>query len=104
LNICEAWPNSNTKSGADENERRSVLKFLLTSRSGAGFVNDIKHTFDECHLITVPTLIIASTYDKSVSPENSIKAAQQITGAELMMIPAESHLIWFSKYRMEIEN
>jgi len=33
-----------------------------------------------------------------------IKASQQISGAELMMIPAESHLIWFSKYKVEIEN
>lgn len=88
----------------DENERRAVLKFLQALRSGAGFLNDIKHTFDECHLITVPALIIASTNDKSVSPENSIKAAQQITGAELMMIPAQSHLIWFSKYKTDIEN
>jgi pimeloyl-ACP methyl ester carboxylesterase len=52
----------------------------------------------------VPTLIIASTNDKSVSPQNSIKAAQQIKGAELLMIPAECHLIWFSKYKIEIEN
>ncbi|GBF33226.1 aromatic hydrocarbon catabolism protein [Desulfocucumis palustris] len=88
----------------DENERRAVLKFLLASRSGAGFLNDIKHTFDDFTQITVPTLIIASTYDKSVSPENSIKAAKQIKGAELMMIPAQSHLIWFSKYKTEIEN
>ncbi|WP_407312422.1 alpha/beta fold hydrolase [Desulfosporosinus sp. SB140] len=88
----------------DEKERRAVLKFLLASRSGEGFLNDIKHTFNEFNLITVPTLIIASTYDKSVSPENSIKAAEQITGAELMMIPAQSHLIWFSKYKTEIEN
>ncbi|MDF2942656.1 MAG: alpha/beta hydrolase [Herbinix sp.] len=88
----------------DENERRAVLKFLLASRSGAGFLNDIKHTFDDFSLITAPTLIIASTYDKSVSPANSIKAAQQIAGAELMMLPAQSHLIWFSKYRKDIEN
>ncbi len=88
----------------DENERRQVLKFLLASRSGAGFANDIKHTFNECRFITVPALIIASTYDKSVSPENSIKAAEQIPGAELMMIPAPSHLIWFSKYKKDIED
>ena len=90
----------------NEKERKSVLEFLLVSRSGSGFLNDIKHTFafDKLNLITVPTLIIASSNDKSVSPLNSIKASQQISGAELMMIPAESHLIWFSKYKVEIEN
>jgi len=90
----------------NEKERQSVLEFLLGSRSGSGFLHDIKHTFefDKLNLITVPTLIIASSNDKSVSPQNSIKAAQQISGAELMMIPAESHLIWFSKYKGEIEN
>ena len=92
--------------GWNEKERKSVLEFLLGSRSGSGFLNDIKHTFafENLNLITVPTLIIASSNDKSVSPLNSIKASQQINGAELMMIPAESHLIWFSKYKTEIEN
>lgn len=88
----------------DEKERREVLEFLLACRSGAGFLNDINHTFDKFNLITVPTLIIASTNDRSVSPQNSIKAAQLINGAEILMIPAESHLIWFSKYKTEIEN
>lgn len=90
----------------NEKERKSVLEFLLGSRSGSGFLNDIKHTFafDKLNQITVPTLIIASSNDKSVSPLNSIKASQQISGAELMMTPAECHLIWFSKYKVEIEN
>jgi len=35
---------------------------------------------------------------------HSIKSSQQINGSQLMMIPAESHLIWFSKYKDEIEN
>ena len=90
--------------GWDEKKRRAVLEFLLTLRSGAGFLNDINHKFCELNLINVPTLIIASNNDKSVSPQNSIKAAQQIKGAELLMVPAESHLIWFSKYNIEIEN
>lgn len=86
-------------------ERRSVLEFLLDSRSASGFLNDIKHRFrvDEFNLIFVPTLIIASSNDNTVSPQNSIIASQQIKGAELMLIPAESHLIWFSKYKEEIE-
>jgi len=88
----------------DTKERREVLEFLLACRSGAGFLNDINHTFDKFNLITVPTLIIASTNDKSVSPQNSIKAAQQIKGAELLLVPAESHLIWFSIFKTEIEN
>lgn len=90
----------------NEKERQSVLEFLLGSRSGSGFLNDIKHTFafDKLNLITVPTLIIASSHDKSVSPLNSIKASEQIPGAELMMTPAECHLIWFSKYKAEIEH
>lgn len=69
----------------DEKERKSVLEFLLGLRSGSGFLYDIKHTFafDELNLITVPTLIIAGSNDKSVSPLNSIKASEQINGAQL---------------------
>jgi len=29
----------------NEKERKLVLEFLLGSRSGSGFLNDIKHTF-----------------------------------------------------------
>lgn len=59
--------------GWNEKECQSVLEFLLVSRSGSGFLNDIKHTFtfDKLNRITVPTLIIASSNDKSVSPLNS---------------------------------
>jgi pimeloyl-ACP methyl ester carboxylesterase len=88
----------------NKEERREVLEFLLASRSGAGFLNDISHTCDNLSLITVPTLIIASIYDKAVNPQHSRIAAEQICGAELMMVPSDSHLIWFSKYKVEIEN
>ena len=51
----------------NEKERHEVLEFLLACRSGSGFINDIYHTCDQLNLITSPTLIIASTYDKSVA-------------------------------------
>jgi pimeloyl-ACP methyl ester carboxylesterase len=90
----------------DGSERMAVLDFLVGSRSGSGFLLDIKHKFNEGDLesIAVPTLIITSKYDKSVSPENSIKAAKYIKNAELMMVEAESHLIWFSNYKADIES
>jgi hypothetical protein len=39
-----------------------------------------------------------------LGPQHSQNAAKLIKGAQLMMVPAESHLIWFSKYKLEIEN
>ncbi len=88
----------------DENERNEVLLFLINSRSGAGFLNDINHTFDEFQLIITPTLIIASSYDQSVNPKNSTNAAEGISCSELMLIPVSSHLIWFGGFRKEIED
>lgn len=94
--VIKSWNNT---------QRRAVLDFLMNSRSGAGFLHDISdNPFTDFASVTVPTLVIASKNDRSVSPENSIKAAQQIKGAELYMTDAESHLIWFSRYKTDMEN
>ncbi len=84
-------------------QQQAALAFLLTSRSGAGFLHDLQHQSGDLHRITAPTLIIASQYDGSVDASHANEAATHIPNAELYVSPAESHLMWFSKHNAAIE-
>jgi pimeloyl-ACP methyl ester carboxylesterase len=80
--------------------------FLLASRSGAGFLQDMRHRCGDLGRITAPTLIIASQYGKydgSVALTHALYAAEHIPDAELVVCPAESHLLWFSPHTDEVE-
>jgi pimeloyl-ACP methyl ester carboxylesterase len=90
--------------GWNPQEQNAVVAFLLASRSGAGFLLDIRHRFSGYEAIRTPALIIASSNDHSVRPEHSLVAARGIVGAELMMLPALTHLIWFSPFIARIES
>ncbi len=85
-------------------ERRSILDFILISRSGSGFLNDLKHRCGDLDRITAPTLVIDSKFDGSKSPLHAEYAISNIHNSELMASNAESHLIWFSKENSEIES
>jgi len=84
-------------------QQRAALAFLLTSRSGAGFLHDIHHRCGDLGRITAPTLIIASQYDGSVDLTHARYAADHIPDAELFVCPAESHLFWFSSFNTDVE-
>lgn len=84
-------------------QRRATLQFLVASRSGAGFLHDIRHVCGDLRRISAPTLIIESRYDGSKSPDHATFAADHIANAKLFVVPAESHLMWFSDYNAEIE-
>ncbi len=86
-----------------QEQRRAALAFLLPSRSGSGFLHDLRHICGDLGRIAAPTLIIESKYDGSKDPTHATYAADHIPKAELFVIPAESHLMWFSSYNEIIE-
>ena len=84
-------------------EKQSILDFILVSRSGSGFLNDLNHKCGDLNRITAPTLVIDSKFDGSKSSFHAEYAVSKIQGSILMKSNAESHLIWFSKENREIE-
>jgi pimeloyl-ACP methyl ester carboxylesterase len=85
-------------------QQQAALAFLLASRSGAGFLHDLQHQCGDLQRITAPTLVIESKYDGSVDASHASYAADHIPNADLFISPAESHLMWFSRFNAEIEN
>ncbi|MGZ3673748.1 MAG: alpha/beta fold hydrolase [Ktedonobacterales bacterium] len=86
-----------------EEQRRAALAFLLPSRSASGFLHDLRHVCGDLSRITAPTLIIESKYDGSKDTSHAAYAADHIPNADLFVVPAESHLMWFSSYSRAIE-
>jgi pimeloyl-ACP methyl ester carboxylesterase len=86
-----------------QEQRRAALAFVLPSRSGSGFMHDLHHRCGDLRRITAPTLIIVSKYDGSMDASHASYAADHILHADLFVIPAESHLMWFSSYNEDIE-
>ena len=84
-------------------QRQAALDMLLASQSGSGFMHDLHHHCGDLHRITAPTLVIGSKYDGSVSASHAHYAADHIPDAELFVSPAESHLLWFSRYNSATE-
>jgi pimeloyl-ACP methyl ester carboxylesterase len=84
-------------------QQRDALTFLLASRSGSGFLYDIRHHCGDLGRITAPTLIIASQFDGAVDLMHARYAAEHIANAELLVCPAESHLLWFSACTTDVE-
>jgi pimeloyl-ACP methyl ester carboxylesterase len=85
-------------------QRQAAIDFLLASRSGSGFMNDLQHHCGDLRRITAPTLIIASKYDGAVDASHASYAADHISNSDLFISPAESHLMWFSAYNPAIES
>jgi pimeloyl-ACP methyl ester carboxylesterase len=83
-------------------QRQATLALLLALRSGSGFLHDIHHRCGDLSRIAAPTLIIESKYDGSKDSTHASYAADHIPHAELFLSPAESHLLWFSRYDEEI--
>ncbi len=82
---------------------QAFIDYLCHLRSESGFLLDIQHQSGDLQKIQAPTLIVHSRYDKSVPVSHAKYAADRIPKSELMMTEAESHLIWFSKHRSQIE-
>jgi len=70
---------------------------LKASDSGYGFVCDIDHKAKDIHLITVPTLIGHSPFDKNVPFSHALYAKKRIPNSQLFIAPVKSHLIYMGK-------
>jgi pimeloyl-ACP methyl ester carboxylesterase len=86
-----------------QTQQEEALAMLLSLRSGSGFLQDFHHLCGNLGRITAPTLVIRSQYDGAISSVHANYAADHIPDAELFISPAESHLLWFSPYNLEIE-
>lgn len=77
------------------------LKELFSKlASGRGFMNDCRPPQAMPTNVAVPTLIIHSKYDKSVSLDHARSLQRLILDAQLYVSDAKSHMIWYdSAYR-----
>ncbi len=86
-----------------QEHQQAALAMLVSLRSGSGFLLDLHHLCGDLRRITAPTLIIRSRYDGSIDAVHASYAADRIVNSELFVSPAESHLLWFSRYNAAIE-
>ncbi|MBN2613693.1 MAG: alpha/beta hydrolase [Bacteroidales bacterium] len=86
--VLEDWTDDDIK---------DYEKYLLKCSSGYGFINDIDHKAKDIHLITVPTLISHSPFDKNVPFSHAIYAHKKIKNSRLFIAPAKSHLNYQGK-------
>lgn len=103
MKILSTLPVNQVMATMNQSHQQAALALLLASRSGSGFLHDMHHHCGDLSRITAPTLIIESKYDGSKDPSHAIYAAEHIANAELVLSPAESHLLWFSLYDEEIQ-
>ncbi len=71
-----------------------VKRMLQTSQASTGFLNDIEHKVDNLATITKPVLVMYSPNDKTVSPNNARRIADEIATCELYEVQSDTHLIW----------
>lgn len=80
---------------------KKLLKMINRYSSDKGFIYDLEHQTEREVLqkINLPTLILHSNYDKSVSFEHAEYAAANIKGAEIYADDFWGHLIWIGSGR-----
>jgi len=84
-------------------QQAMTLQMITESRSGAGFLNDVKHRSGDLSRITAPTFIVHSRFDGGVDFTHAEYSARHIRQAQLFEVPAESHLMWFGPANIAIE-
>lgn len=77
-----------------EEDMDFIKRMLLTSRSGRGFINDIEHKVDNLAYISARVLVMYSPHDRTVSPKNARRLADEIPNCELHPVDSDTHLIW----------
>ena len=75
-----------------------VKRMLQSSRSGTGFMNDIEHHVIDLASITAPVLVMYSSNDRTVSPQNAQRIALEVATCELYTVPSDTHLIWIGSH------
>ncbi|MBN1187417.1 MAG: alpha/beta hydrolase [Bacteroidales bacterium] len=81
----------------DEKDIGFYGDMLSHLNSGNGFVHNIDHKAKDIHLITVPTLITHSPFDKNVPFSHALYAHKNIKNSQLYIAPAVSHIIYMGK-------
>ena len=87
-------------------EALELCRALQHYRSGRGFINDLGQGLDggELEMITCPTLILHSRYDKAVSPLHAQHAKAKIPHARLVLYDNPwGHLLWLGKEAAALE-
>lgn len=79
-----------------------IKRMLRTSQASTGFLNDIEHTVDHSAAITKPVLVMYSPNDRTVSPKNAQRIADEIATSELYEVPSDTHLIWIGKSAKDV--
>ncbi len=75
-------------------DRRSMLDFLLSCRSGRGFTLDLRPPTDVTARVAQPTLILATRTDGSVAWDHPSRLAEALPDARLVEVPSPTHLLW----------
>lgn len=75
-------------------DRDRLVSMFSAMRSARGFLNDLRAVPDVTSAIHQPTLIVASRHDGAVPPEHSRRLARTLPNAKLVLVDAESHLLW----------
>lgn len=90
----------------DNSDTAELVKMINRYGSDEGFIHDLEHQTEKEVLqkIKVPTLIIHSRYDKSVSFEHAEYAADNIKKSEIYSDDFWGHLIWLGKSRQKRDN
>lgn len=79
-----------------------VMRLLESSRSGTGFMNDIRHRVPDLSGIRAPVLVMHSPYDKAVPLKNAQRVAAEVANCELYTTPADTHLIWIGAHADDV--
>jgi len=91
-------PSARVVAGLSASDRTALVSVFRRMRSGRGFANDLRPVADVSGDVGQPVLIVASRHDGAVSPEHSGRLAAQLADARLVMVDAESHLLWFGPH------
>ncbi|MEP6463813.1 MAG: alpha/beta hydrolase [Frankiaceae bacterium] len=86
-----------------EQQLRELAQLFAAFRSRRGFLNDINTAGGDACDVQVPTLIVHSTYDRSVPLSHPRLLAAQIKNSHLFLSEAESHMLWFSQHYTTVE-
>lgn len=103
MRSLSSLPIDQAMASMNQQQQQAALAFLLSSRSGSGFLHDMGHRSGDLSRIMAPTLIIASKYDGAVDESHALFALRRIPHARLFVSQAESHLCWFSSHCVAIQ-
>ncbi|RAK11907.1 alpha/beta hydrolase family protein [Halanaerobium saccharolyticum] len=99
-------PKSEVMARMDNSDTTELVKMINRYGSDEGFIYDFEHQTEKEVLqkIDVPTLIMHSKYDKSVSFEHAEYAAENIKNSEIYSDDFWGHLIWIGRNKKNRDN